>query len=130
MADQHRETKVKTFPHCDFCPSGALYDGQTTAGLWANMCNLHFQEHGVGLGLGKGQRLVVEKAVAVDPDSGGRRICESCLDAAHDEGAEDDIAELVMLELGADVADHPCDAVESGGSIKCLCPCRWAGRLE
>jgi len=128
MADQHTETKVKNFPRCDFCPSDARYDGRTTAGPWANMCNLHFQEFGVGLGLGKVQRLAIEKAV--DLDSGSRRICDSCLDAAYDEGAEDDIAELVMLELGNDVADHLCDANESGGAIKCLCPCRRAGRYE
>ena len=128
MVDQHTETKVKTFPRCDFCPSDALYDGRTTAGPWANMCNLHFQQHGVGLGLGKGQRLVIEQAV--DPDSGSRGICDSCLDAAHDEGAEDDIAALVMLELGADLADHDCDGIESGGAFKCLCPCRRAGRFE
>lgn len=127
MTNRHTETKVKRFPKCDFCQSDALYDGQTTAGPWANMCNLHFQELGVGLGLGKGQRLVIEKAVDPDNDS---RICESCLDAARDEGAEDDIAKLVMLELGGEVADHLCDANESGGVIKCLCPCRRAGRFE
>ena len=126
--DRHTETKVKSFPRCDFCPSDALYDGATVRGPWANMCAHHFGEMGVGLGLGRGQRLVIEKAV--EPDSDGRRICDSCLDAAHDEGVDDDIAELAMLELGADMADHLCDAVESGGAIKCLCPCRRARRFE
>jgi len=91
----------------------------------------------VGLGLGKGQRFVIVAAgpdiqqfQSLEPEGSVSRICDSCLEAAGDEGAEDDIAELVMLELGDDVADHICDATESGGAIKCLCPCRRTGRLD
>jgi hypothetical protein len=51
--------------HCDFCQmSGtvtvALYDGKTTHGPWAYMCEDHFGECGVGLGLGLGQVLIVK----------------------------------------------------------------------
>ena len=50
-------------------------------------------------------------------------VCDSCTNAAHDEGAGA-IAELLMLELGADMADHLCDEVETGGQIVCGCACR------
>ena len=56
--------------------------------------------------------------------------CESCLDAAYDEGAEDvDDAELLLAELGADIADHLCDNVEVGLEAECKCPCKTAGSL-
>ena len=45
-------------PKCDFCKEDAEYDGRTTSGPWAYMCKQHFTEHGVGLGMGKGQHLV------------------------------------------------------------------------
>ena len=58
--------KVISLPTCDFCkqdPGGDLreakYDGKTYAGPWGYMCEEHYQEHGVGLGLGIGQRLVL-----------------------------------------------------------------------
>lgn len=37
----------------------ALYDGKTRTGPWANMCQDCFTQHGVGLGTGRGQRLLV-----------------------------------------------------------------------
>lgn len=56
-------------PNCDICKYvegkdgvEADYDGATTQGPWANMCERHFQSHGVGLGTGRGQRLVVASA--------------------------------------------------------------------
>lgn len=52
---------VQDLPHCDLCgvPSEAAYDGATIMGPWANMCKTHFQQYGVGLGTGRGQRLVL-----------------------------------------------------------------------
>lgn len=50
-------------------------------------------------------------------------VCDSCTNAAHDEGAGD-IAELLMLEVGAEMADHLCDEEETGGQIVCGCACR------
>ncbi len=48
---------------CDFCKQKgksekAIYDGKTKFGPWAGMCEEHFRENGIGLGLGKGQRLI------------------------------------------------------------------------
>lgn len=37
----------------------AVVDGKTTRGPWANMCAECFDAHGVGLGLGRGQRFIV-----------------------------------------------------------------------
>lgn len=54
-------------PKCDICPlvgqtpaRPAAIDGATTQGPWAYMCVPCFEVHGVGLGLGKGQRLLIE----------------------------------------------------------------------
>jgi hypothetical protein len=48
---------------CDFgvtCEP-ALVDGRTQLGSWANMCPNHFKEYGVGLGIGRGQVLIVSE---------------------------------------------------------------------
>lgn len=65
--DNHRAVKVALIPNCDFCRlfdgviTPAVVDGATKGrGPWANMCDSHFGEHGIGLGLGKGQRLVLD----------------------------------------------------------------------
>ena len=62
------EVKVTALPPCDFCSllelpevPKAYYDGRTTMGPWANMCQEHFDQYGVGLGLGRGQKLVLKK---------------------------------------------------------------------
>ena len=55
---------VAVIPDCDICKyhwgktTPATYDGKTHMGPWANMCEDCFQCHGVGLGTGRGQRLV------------------------------------------------------------------------
>jgi hypothetical protein len=46
---------------CDFCHTMAKYDGKTKQGPWAFMCNQHFKIHGVGLGEGKGQQLMLQE---------------------------------------------------------------------
>ena len=59
------ERTVDKLPPCDFCKHKkdrdqrllARYDGITKAGPWRNMCLGHFKEHGVGVGIGHGQRL-------------------------------------------------------------------------
>jgi len=74
------EVKMASLPDCDFetaegcaihsanpcaaCaydkPHGkAAYDGKTTMGPWAYMCGICFAKYGVGLGTGKGQKLVL-----------------------------------------------------------------------
>ena len=56
-----KQVKVRVLPKCDICKTrDAHYDGRTRLGPWANMCLQCFGEFGVGLGVGKGQELVVE----------------------------------------------------------------------
>lgn len=46
-------------PVCDFCGAKNLpvfVDGKTKLGPWAIMCHPDFRMHGVGLGVGKGQK--------------------------------------------------------------------------
>ncbi len=67
--EQYEEVIIHNYPDCDFCkkdcedgaktPRKAKYDGKTTLGAWTYMCQEHFDVHGVGLGLGRGQRLLV-----------------------------------------------------------------------
>jgi len=66
MAKEGTVAVVATMPMCDICKLNgddtvpAQYDGATKSGSWANMCVTHFTLHGVGLGVGKGQKLVLE----------------------------------------------------------------------
>jgi hypothetical protein len=55
--------RVSKIPRCDIrgCSNDAGYDGKTNLGPWAYMCEKHFKELGIGLGTGKGQKLVVIK---------------------------------------------------------------------
>jgi len=47
---------------CWLCHSGRNpVDGKTVLGYWAYMCEEHFHSLGVGLGLGRGQRLITIK---------------------------------------------------------------------
>ena len=54
---------VEALPLCDFDPShgDAAVDGKTKMGPWANMCESCFAANGVGLGLGRGQRLILRE---------------------------------------------------------------------
>lgn len=54
--------------HCDICGrtlsnSGIFVDGKTRQGPWAIMCTHCHSSRGVGLGVGKGQKYVMEAAV-------------------------------------------------------------------
>lgn len=40
----------------------AVVDGKTKFGPWANMCQEHFDRYGVGLGTGRGQRLIIKES--------------------------------------------------------------------
>jgi hypothetical protein len=61
----HTETYVDSPKACDYCKfegvdKQATVDGATkNRGPWAYMCDEHFALHGVGLGLGAGQRLLL-----------------------------------------------------------------------
>lgn len=64
----HTEVEVTELPQCDFCKTEGLgnlaaYDGATTLGPWAFLCERHFDTYGVGLGLGRGQKLIVKDRV-------------------------------------------------------------------
>jgi len=53
------ETRVDEIPPCDICQKPAEYDGKTKDGPWAYLCGGCFDVHGIGVGLGKGQRLIL-----------------------------------------------------------------------
>jgi len=46
---------------CSFCDKDAEYDARMKRGSWAYMCQEHFNEHGIGLGTGFGQKLIYDK---------------------------------------------------------------------
>jgi len=60
------QVNVKRLPMCDFPCKGvnvahpAQYDGATMMGPWGYMCETAFRKYGLGLGTGRGQRLVVK----------------------------------------------------------------------
>ena len=59
---------VDKYPMCDFCAteivdSAARYDAKTMGGPWANMCERHFEAHGIGLGVGRGQRYLLRSSM-------------------------------------------------------------------
>ena len=60
MKNRHESVEVYRLPDCDFCSNEAQYDGKTRMGPWGNMCETHFKEYGIGLGLGRGQRLILK----------------------------------------------------------------------
>jgi len=60
------EVTVTVRPDCDIHKHRhggksvpAEYDGKTVMGPWAYMCQPCFEHYGVGLGMGRGQRLMV-----------------------------------------------------------------------
>jgi hypothetical protein len=56
----HEAVMVSALPKCDFCAAEATFDGRVKGiSSWANMCHVDFEIHGVGLGLGVGQELIV-----------------------------------------------------------------------
>jgi hypothetical protein len=64
--NNHTSTIVHFKKSCDFCEQEghkvpAVIDGRTDFQSWAYMCEQHFSIYGVGLGLGKGQRLVYKE---------------------------------------------------------------------
>lgn len=60
--DVSEQVTVARLPNCDMCGPGvpAEFDAKTERGPWANMCFKHYKVHGIGLGTGKGQRLVLK----------------------------------------------------------------------
>ena len=74
---------VSKLPNCDFCAmeditEPAEYDGQTKLGHWGYMCQHHFDQYGVGLGLGLGQKLVLEPPVTAAQIDKADELCKRC----------------------------------------------------
>lgn len=89
MADK---TYVEKLPKCDFHPEhDALYDGKTADGPWANMCEFAFFRWGVGLGTGRGQRLIVGKK----PKASQRDIHQMSMDELDDLVGDGDILDFI-----------------------------------
>jgi len=61
MNKEGTEVEMDELPRCNFCNKAAMYDGKTKSGSWAYMCEEHFKMRGVGLGIGRGQRLVLRR---------------------------------------------------------------------
>lgn len=62
MAENGTIAYVTALPKCDLkCDNVAAYDGGLNfTSSWAYMCESHFALYGRGLGVGKGQRLVIK----------------------------------------------------------------------
>ncbi len=57
------------------------------------------------------------------------RVCDSCLDAAADEGlARDHEAAMFCIELGDELADHLCEEIECDGIARCSCSCHESAK--
>ena len=56
-----KETKVLEIPACDVCGKPAYADAKIPGGPWGYVCGVHFRQFRCELGLGKGQKLVLEK---------------------------------------------------------------------
>jgi hypothetical protein len=84
--------KVTHQPDCDFCDIPAEYDGKTSLGGWANMCLNHFRQIGVGLGSGKGQKLVlIASSESIDAATNTSNIFMMPTPIVLEEGEEDEI---------------------------------------
>ena len=60
---KHFEVEVDSIPECDLCydHQKAVYDCKVVGqSAWANLCEKHFSIYGCGLGLGKGQKLILK----------------------------------------------------------------------
>lgn len=53
-------------------------------------------------------------------------VCSLCMDAGREAAGEfdTDSIEYIMRTMAADLPDHLCRQVESGGAERCACECR------
>lgn len=61
LEDDGFEKSLHKIQKCDFCKKPAKFDAKTSLGPWAFLCQEHFTQYGVALGLGWGQRITREK---------------------------------------------------------------------
>lgn len=77
----HTKVTVERLPKCDFCGRIARYNSRVKSGIeahlvfearygWAYMCEACFAIYGVGLGLGKGQELILASIGGLELDTG------------------------------------------------------------
>ena len=67
MSDKMVRMAVR--PPCDVCKvEPAQYDAKTTSGPWAYLCRKCYGKHGIRLGLGWGQRILVFNEEEQDED--------------------------------------------------------------
>jgi hypothetical protein len=54
------------------------------------------------------------------------RVCDACLNCAYEQGISDrETQTTLMMEMGSEVEDHLCDAVEDPNlGFDCRCGCR------
>lgn len=57
-----KQTTATKTKYCSFCMAKGImqqarFEGRTEEGDWAYMCFKHYAQHGVGLGIGRGQRI-------------------------------------------------------------------------
>ena len=57
MSD-HTTIEIEKYPDCDICHKPALYDANLGMG-WGNVCQVHFNQFGCTIGLGKGQKYII-----------------------------------------------------------------------
>ena len=50
-------------------------------------------------------------------------VCETCIEALEEEGCPEGEEARMAMDMGADIADHLCDQIESGGEVRCRCAC-------
>jgi len=59
----HTQAEMDFIPTCDICKKSPAYvDGKTIHGPWAYMCKDDYHLYGRGLGLGRGQKLILREA--------------------------------------------------------------------
>ena len=55
-----QEVTLSHRPKCDLgCGGPAFFDAKTRQGPWGYLCQAAFAKFGVGLGVGKGQRIII-----------------------------------------------------------------------
>ena len=66
--------------------------------------------------------LAADAANTVEATRRVTRICDSCMDAAQDEGATNlDAIRFLCVEMGADINDHSCEANQEARRCDCAC---------
>jgi len=69
---EHTKVTVERLPKCDFCGKVARYDAKIKGGEarygWAYMCEGCFAIHGIKLGLGYGQELILAGVAGLEID--------------------------------------------------------------